>query len=160
LRAVLIFVFSVLISVARGYALRRLDLLVAASCSGFIGSREQGFIFPSVIWLSAHLASGFGLVAAQVRDMLGACFVFHSLFPVRSRAFVAVPPASLGISVPAARDLLPALFPTCSVSVAVPPPAESPARAPERPSVSLPTRLRSESFDLCALDLIFRLVLL
>jgi hypothetical protein len=59
-----------------------------------------------------------------------------------------------------ARDLLPALFPARSVSAVVPPPAKSPARAPESPSVSLPARVRSESFDLCALDWIFRLVLL
>jgi hypothetical protein len=122
LRAVLIFVFLVLISVARGYALRRLDLRVAASCSGFIGSREQGFIFPPVILLPARLASGFGLVSAQVRDLLGAGSVFHSRFPVRSRAFVDATPASHRISVPAAaRDLLPTLFPIRSVSAAVPP---------------------------------------
>jgi hypothetical protein len=150
---ILIFVFSVLISVARGYALHRLDLLVAASCSGFVGSREQGFIFPSVILLSAHLASGFGLVAAQVCDVLGAGSVFHSLFPVCSRAFVAATPASLGISVPATRDLLPDLFPARSVFAAVPQPAESPTHAPERASVSLPARLCSEfalSLLICA----------
>jgi hypothetical protein len=124
-----------LISVAHGYALHRLDLLVVASCSGFVGSREQGFIFPSVILLPAHLASGFCLVAAQVCDVLGASSVFHSLFPVLlcSRAFVVATPASLGISVPAARDLLPDLFPARSVSAAVPQPAKSPARAPKRP---------------------------
>jgi hypothetical protein len=37
------------------------------------------------------LASGFGLVAAQVRDLLGAGSVFHSLFPVRTSAFVSLP---------------------------------------------------------------------
>jgi hypothetical protein len=55
---------------------------------------------------------------------------------------------------------MPALFPARSVSATVPPPGESPAHAPDRPSVSLPARVRSESFDLCALDWIFGLVLL
>jgi hypothetical protein len=58
------------------------------------------------------------------------------------------------------QDLMPALFPARSVSATVPPPGESPAHAPDRPSVSLPARVRSESFDLCALDWIFGLVLL